>query len=253
MQVDWSPLEQELRLWRSAQLNLPIWWRDDDAISQTSTLDRMTKLAERLEVAIHLAVIPKHADASLVAVCQDQPRLVPMVHGWAHQNHATEGHKKAEFGEMRQELDEDAQAGIKQMRTLFSDGFVEIFVPPWNRIEPKLMSKLATFGYKAVSTFTPRKTREAAAGLVEINTHLDPINWRDDGGLVSQDVLISGLVGLLQDRRLDRTDTAEPLGILTHHLVQNAETWAFTETCLARLLDGGATPVNLRTCMDRLP
>lgn len=253
MRIDWSPLAQELRIWRSTQLDLPIWWRDDDAISQTDALDRMARLAQRLGIPVHLAVIPKLADASLVLACKNQPLLVPMVHGWAHQDHAAEGRKKAEFGELRDELVDDAQAGIERMETLFMDDFIEVFVPPWNRIDPELVSKLAALGYKAVSAFTPRKARYPAKNLVQINTHLDPINWRGDRVLVSPEALISGLVGNLRDRREGRADATEPLGVLTHHLVQNAETWAFTETCFAKLLEGGAIPINLQTCGDRLP
>jgi hypothetical protein len=58
-------------------------------------------------------------------------------------------------------------------------------------------------------------------------------------------VLIAGIVKLLEDRRLGRTDTTEPLGFLTHHLVHDDAIWGFTERCLSVLLEGGAKPCNL--------
>ncbi len=121
-----------------------------------------------------------------------------------------------------------------------------VFVPPWNRIDPALAERLGSLGYIALSTFTPREGRLVAPGLVQINTHLDPINWRGGGGLLPADQLIHQLVVLLRDRREGRTDAEEPLGLLTHHLVHDAAIWGFTESCLARLLDGGAVAVDLR-------
>lgn len=251
--VDWTPLQNELRIWHDEGLALPLWWRDDDAISHTAALDRMVTLAQQIDMAVHIAVIPKHADQSLVDVVIAEPKLVPLVHGWAHENHATQGRKKAEFGEPRQGQIQDTRNAIDRMRTLFGAALTEVFVPPWNRIDPTLIPRLPGLGYRALSTFTPRETRKPNDGLVQINTHIDPIDWRGGGGLRSPELLLSNLIQQLQDRREGRADAAEPLGMLTHHLVQDVETWDFTQTCLSRLLDAGAKPLDLHTRIDTLP
>lgn len=251
--ADWSALQDELRIWRSEGLTLPLWWRDDDAVSHTPALDQMLVRARHLNMPVHIAVIPKHADQSLVDLVLDEPKLVPLVHGWAHENHATQGRKKAEFGEQRASLLGDASAAIEQMKALFGTAFAEVFVPPWNRIDPDLIPHLPALGYHALSTFTPRTTRLPVAGLAQINTHVDPINWRGGAGLLAPDTLVFRLIQHLQDRRQGRADAAEPLGMLTHHLVQDAETWAFTQDCLSCLLDAGAVPLNLHGAKDDLP
>ncbi|MEW9921615.1 polysaccharide deacetylase family protein [Marimonas sp. MJW-29] len=247
--ADWSPLRRELALWRDEGRDLPLWWRDDDAVSVTPALQQLAALAERLDLPVHLAVVPKTAEPSLGDTCGAAAHLVPLVHGWAHRNHAPEGEKKAEFGYERTGLREDAAAGLARMRALFGDTLVEVFVPPWNRIAPGLIPDLAPMGYRGLSAFTPRKARFAAPGLVQINTHLDPIHWRGGGRLVAEETLIADLVALLRDRREGRTDAAEPLGLLTHHLVHDDDIWRFTERCLEELLEGDARPVDLRAEM----
>lgn len=252
MQIDWSPVTAELARLRAAKLDLPIWWRDDDAVAATDALARLGALSEKVGVPVHLAVIPKLAEPSLVAACQGT-RLVPMVHGWAHQNHAPLLAKKAEFGHPREALRSDAEAGLARMTALFGDKVLKVFVPPWNRMDARLVGALAEIGYLGLSTFTPRKTRLAAPGLVQINTHIDPIHWRGGGGLVPVETLVAQIAALLKNRREGRADASEPLGLLTHHLVHDAGIWAFTESCLQILLDGGARPVDLRALGGALP
>ena len=91
MIVDWRPLMVELEVWQSTGLSLPLWWRDDDAVTITPQLDRLTALSDRLGLPVHLAVIPQDADDALTGHILDNSCLIPVVHGWAHQNHAPQG------------------------------------------------------------------------------------------------------------------------------------------------------------------
>ncbi len=247
MTFDFTPLQAELALWRAKGRHLPLWWRDDDAVAQTAALDRLTDLAEALSLPVHLAVIPQAATEGLARFCASTAFTVPLVHGWAHQDHAPEGQKKAEFGHPRPDAVTETRRALDRMQHLFGPHLLPMFVPPWNRIDDTVIAALPAQGYTALSTYLPRPARLAAPGLVQINTHIDPIHWRGGGGLVPPETQIAALVAHLQDRRTGRADVAEPLGILTHHLVQDAETWAFTESLIATLLKGGATPVTLRT------
>ncbi len=253
MRIDWSNLDTELAHWRAAQLQLPIWWRDDDAISQTPALDQLMELSRELGVCVHLAVIPKFADQSLVDAFQSYRGFVPLVHGWAHENHAPPSAKKAEFAHQRPALVDEARMGLDRLRTLFGKDSVEVFVPPWNRIHPELVAELPRLGYKTLSTFTPRQTRFAAPGLLQVNTHIDPINWRGGGGLADPEKLLTQLVSHLKDRREGRADATEPLGILTHHLVHDADIWTFTRDCISHLLDGGAEAVTISSKDGAVP
>ena len=252
MAADWSPLTRELAQWRAEGRDLPVWWRDDDARMATPALDRLVTLSARLDLPLHLAVVPEDAGPSLRDVAR-LPHVIPLVHGWAHRNHAPAGEKKSEFPQDRAEAYGEAVAARDRLAALFGDDLLPVFVPPWNRIGDDLVPRLAGLGYAGLSTFTPRRDRLAAPGLVRINTHLDPIDWRGGGGLLAEDALTALLVGLLQDRRHGRTDATEPLGLLTHHLVHDAAIWSFVERVSGRLLDGGARPVNLWELREALP
>lgn len=243
--TDWAPLHKELEIWRSEGRRLRYWWRDDDAVTETPALQRLIGVAQARSLPCHLAVIPKNADDTLVQVCQTTEALVPLVHGWSHENQSPAGQKKAEFGHARQALSTDAARGFARMEALFADDFVPCFVPPWNRISPTLVTELPALGYNILSTYAPRLMAEAAPGLRQINTHIDPINWRGGGGLLPLDFLIKHTSDLLEKRRKGLCDATEALGILTHHLVHDEDIWRFTETLIARLNDAGGVAIHL--------
>ncbi|MFV0512306.1 MAG: polysaccharide deacetylase family protein [Jhaorihella sp.] len=242
MTPDWSPLDAELKQWQGTGLTLPLWWRDDDAVTRTPALERLSGLAHGLDMPVHLAVIPAQADAALADAVALHRHLIPVVHGWAHVSHAPAGEKKAEFGAHRPlpaMLEETAQ-GLARLTGLFGDRLRPIFVPPWNRIANEVATGLPAAGYAVLSTFTPRKAPKAAPGLLQINTHLDPVAWKAGRGLIPPEALIAQVAAQLGDRRTGRTDRDEPYGILTHHLVHDEAIWAFTDALLARLLNGPA-------------
>lgn len=241
MQVDWSPVTNELKLWRAAGLDLPLWWRDDDAIAATPELEQLIALSMDVDVPVHLAVIPKMADAGLAARVLEADCVIPVVHGWAHENHAPISDKKAEFGAGRGDVSDEVLRGFKRLQTLFGDQLKPMFVPPWNRIAPQHYAALTKAGYSCLSTFMPRAATNASAGLEQINTHLDPIAWRKGKALFAPDQLVSKLAKLLVDRRIGSADNNEPLGLLTHHLVHDAEVWEFTRQALLTLQSGPVT------------
>jgi hypothetical protein len=248
MTADWTPLDRELAEWASSGLTLPLWWRDDDATTTGEALDRLTGMAEARGIPVHLAVIPKGATRGLAAYVSGSSHLIAAVHGWAHQNHAPLGEKMAEFGDHRllPEMEGEVADGLDMLTQLFGSRLCRMFVPPWNRISPQVVAGLHGLGITSLSTFTPRRARQAAPGLTQINTHLDPINWKAGRGLADPDTLIAGLVRQLEDRRSGRADNDEPYGILTHHLVHNEAIWGFTDALLRRLMAG---PVRVWTAL----
>ncbi len=249
MSIDWSPLKSELSQWRRAGLALPIWWRDDDAVAGTPALTRLAKLSADTGVPVFVAVIPDLVEASLPFVMAQLPGLIPVVHGWRHISHAPVGFKNAEFGQPRADAAAELTTALERLKQHFGAGLLPLFVPPWNRIDPAFLPMLAAAGYKAVSTYGPRKAPFGATGMHQINTHIDPIFWRGDRGLVAPDILVIDIVTILRDRREGRTDATEPLGLLTHHLVHTEAVWDFSGNILRVLLDGGAVPADLRTIL----
>ena len=200
----------------------------------------LTKLSETLGLPVHLAIIPRDADGELAQYVARHTALVPVVHGWAHLDHAPKDEKKSEFRLHRPmgEIIGDAHLGLQHLRGVFGDRVSPMFVPPWNRIAPEVVQQLPGLGYRFLSTATPRKTAKPAPELEQINTHLDPIDWRGTRGLADPDMLIVKTAQMLRDRREGQTDNTEPFGVLTHHLVHDQDIWTFTEILLQKLMAG---------------
>ncbi len=253
MSTLWQPLRDELRLCRADGLDVPLWWRDDDATRPTRALDRLTALGQRIGIPVHLAVIPAHAEPALGDHLRDKDGLIALVHGWAHENHAPEGAKKAEFGHPRPDGAAEIATAIARLECLFGPHLLRVFVPPWNRFDDSFISALTGSGFRVLSTFMARQTQMAAPGLLRINTHIDPIDWRGTRGLVMPAQIIAGAVDRLRARRAGTEDGTEPLGLLTHHLVHTEDVWHFTETFLSEMLAGGAEPASIARLTEAGP
>lgn len=241
---DFGPLRKVLRRCANAEMQVPLWWRDDDTIEASTALDELLSLSDSLGVAVHLAVIPAHVNRSLAARLKDTDTFV-MVHGWAHENLAPVGHKKAEFGEWNPDASQKIKTGRARLDDLFADRFLPIFVPPWNRMDQKFTTDLVNLGFDAVSAFGPRGG-DLPERLAQVNTHVDPIFWKGNRNLVDPDMLVQSTVRLLEDRLQGHTDAAEPLGYLTHHLVHTDAIWNFSKAWLTEMLEGGAHPITLK-------
>ncbi|HSG94611.1 MAG TPA: polysaccharide deacetylase family protein [Afifellaceae bacterium] len=236
-----APVVDELQRWRDQGLTLPLWWRDDDAIAPTQALDRLLALAESFDAPLHLAVVPRPAEDALAEGVGDAAQVFAIPHGWQHGNHAPAGEKKAEFGAHRPievMLDEVAR-GWRRIEGMFGSRAVPIFVPPWNRVCPAVIEGLAGVGLAAVSTFLPREAKYPSPGLLQVNSHLDPIAWRAGGDLADPDALAADIVAQLTDRRDGPVDNSEPFGLLTHHLAHDERVWSFVEAFVEVVVESG--------------
>jgi len=79
-----------------------------------------------------------------------------------------------------------------------------------------------------------RASRIAASGVVQCNTHVDPIAWRDGRRFIGAERALDDVVAHLALRREGRVDADEPTGLLTHHLVFDADAWRFVGELVAR-------------------
>ena len=238
---DWSPLRSAMADCRRAGVTVPLWWRDDDAVAPTPDLDQLSDLAVDLGMRVHLAIIPARAERALVPYCADAP-LVPVVHGWAHADHGAGADKKNEFLTPRAGRSAEARQGLERLRGLFGSALRPMFVPPWNRIGADLIPALGDMGYSHLSTFGPRHAANAAPGLVQVNTHVDPIWWKGTRDLVDADTLIEGVAAHLRARATGEVDADEPLGLLTHHLVHSLAIWSFVRGFVTEMQMAGAEP-----------
>lgn len=249
MIVDWVPLRRALADLRHEGVPLPIWWRDDDAVAQTPALERLSAVAERLSFPVHLAIIPKRAGADLTRYLANTDAMIPVTHGWTHDNHAPSDRKKSEFGLPRVDGAAEINQAMTRMTRLFGKRFLPLFVPPWNRLDPCHYPALQSAGFAAVSLFGPRPEVRTDNGLIRINTHIDPIDWRGSRDLTDPNHLVAIAVRNLEARRTGSADASEPLGYLTHHLVHSENLWEFSGQILTELLEGGAFVQTLDTLL----
>ncbi len=233
--TSWSDLGDELDRWADGGLSATLWWRDDDAAEATPALGRLFGLRAGLGVPLALAVVPAAAAADLAAATRDADGVTVLQHGYAHRNHAGHGAPKAELGPDRAPDDAlgELAAGRERLVALFGGPAAAVLVPPWNRIAEGLLPRLGAAGYTGLSTYGPRARALAAPGVVQINTHVDLIDWRGGRGFVGEAAALGLAVGHLAARRGDAADGGEPSGLLSHHLVHDETAWGFIEAFVA--------------------
>ena len=201
------------------------WLRDDDAVASTAALDRL--LGVMAGVPLTLAVIPQGTGAPLADRLADAPGVTVALHGWAHANHAPEGEKKQELGRHRpvSRVLAELALGRDRLAAFYGARFARVLVPPWNRIDGAVVAGLQGIGIAALSVFGPAQ----AAALPVVNTHVDIIDWHGSGG--------GWPVERLTQAMLHAIGRDDPLGILTHHLVHDAQAWMFLEGLIALTAD----------------
>ena len=233
----WSWLLRELDRWGESGRRADFWWRDDDAFSANRRLERLLELRTRHSTPLALAVIPARLDASLGPGLQNHRGVSVLQHGYSHHSHAAAGERKLELGGARTSEDilDDLQRGRQILQQHFSARFTPVLVPPWNRIDQRIVTALPTIGFTGISTMRVRRNAWPAKGLRQVNTHLDPVNWRHNGGFIGLYPALGMLVQHLVARRSGYRDIDEPTGLLSHHLVQNEAVWQFFDDLLAML------------------
>ncbi|SLN20029.1 polysaccharide deacetylase family protein [Oceanibacterium hippocampi] len=223
----------ELDRWHAAGRTADFWWRDDDAVAAGPALDRLSALARRAGVPLALAVIPANLDDSLGA---GEGQYV-LQHGYAHANHAGPDEKKCELAANRPAdavLDELCR-GRAILERRFGARFLNVLVPPWNRIAAPLAARLGEAGYTGLSTWKARPAAVPLSGLVQVNCHADPVNWRGGRGYLGDQAFALQIADHLAARREGRADPGEPTGILSHHLAMDEATWGGLERLLELL------------------
>ena len=234
MAAGWNALESEIARWRDAGRSVEFWLRDDDAVRPTKALERLLALAGNAGVPVALAVIPALAEPGLFAMLPASADILQ--HGSDHSNRAIAGEKKTEYppGEASQAALKRLAEGRRQLAWLAGGRLLAVLAPPWNRIPAEVVAQLANCGIHGVSRYGPRKRLLAAPGVVEVNTHVDLINWKRDRGFVGAEQALLLAAQHLAARRNESADRDEPTGWLTHHAVHDEAAWAFLAELFAR-------------------
>ncbi len=234
----WQALDDEIAHWRDAGRDAELWWRDDDAADASPALDRLLELSVEAAVPLALAVVPAQATPALAARLADMQTHDGFVvdvlqHGYTHANHALPPDKKSELGPHRPAMLVLGELGTGRMalERLFAERALPVLVPPWNRIAPALVPALPEIGFTGLSTFAARRRAEPVKRLLQVNTHVDLIDWKDRRAFVGHDAAVAALVEAL---RHSRSATGEPVGLLSHHLAMDEGAWDFLRSFVGK-------------------
>lgn len=234
--TDWRSLDQELLAWEKAGRRPVFWWRDDDAARATDSLSRLLDLRAEQDLPLSLAVVPGLLEDSLERGLGDRRGLSLLQHGHRHTNHASPEQKKIELGGNKptNEILEALLAGKKKGEAVFGRDWLPVLVPPWNRIEDRVLSHLPGLGFRGLSVHG--RGRDRSQGLTIVNSHLDIVRWKPAAHFLGEAPLLAQLVSGLQARRLeDSPGSEEPCGILTHHQVHDPASWRFLKSLFSHL------------------
>lgn len=235
--TSWAAIDEELARWRDAGRTPTVWWRDDDAVDATPALDRLLSLQRTHGVPLALAIVPAGATPALAARLAQVPGIDLLQHGYAHSNHAPPGEKKSELGPERPAMMVLGELGTGwlALERLFGPAVLPVLVPPWNRMAPGLVPALPEIGFRGLSTFGIRPQRRFVSGWVQVNTHIDLIDWRTRRFAGAEAVLDA----LARALAAARAGSEEPLGVLSHHLAMDEAAWDFLSSLWERV---GGTP-----------
>ncbi len=225
-------LEQSLDAWRQAGRTATFWWRDDDAAAPHRGLDQLLRLRADLGVPMALATVPAQLEAGVAATLNGEQNLWILQHGFDHCNRAPAGCKSCEFPPSLEPAAAIArlQRGRQLLTEAFAGRFLPVLVPPWNRFDDGLRPQLPAAGLGGISAMWPRP-RPAVDSLIEVNCHLDPVEWHAPPSRASR--FIGGWRAAamaarhLQARLAGPVDPEEPTGLLTHHAAFDRDCWDF--------------------------
>ncbi len=226
---EWDALDRILNARAAAGRAADFWWRDDDATERTEALDRLLALRDALDVPLALAVIPATATGGLAEAVSGVSGIDVLQHGYAHVSHRPAGAKKAELAADRDVWDvaRDIADGRGRMIELFGDdGWLDVMVPPWNRIDATVAALLPGLGFHGLTTFRGRNLEDASESLRLVNTHIDIVDWQTTRGFAGDEPLLNAAVEALE------TD-APAVGLLTHHLAHDEACWDFIDRFVA--------------------
>ncbi len=257
----WRALDDELDAWAAAGRVADFWWRDDDAHVAGAALDRLLGVAAETGVPVALAVVPVLADTAFAGALGGSGAAV-LQHGYAHENTAPDRAKRIELGLHRPipHTLADLAVGREKLAGLFGPAALPVLVPPWNRIAPALVPMLPEIGYRGLSRYAARRRAAPVAGLIEVNAHVDIVDWKAPAGtdrpagladprpFAGETTVLDALVDHLRARRTGGAHGEEPTGLLTHHLVHGADAWNFVAALLVRI--GGHPAARWRSAAD---
>jgi hypothetical protein len=220
-------LDHELAIWRRAWRTPILWWRDDDCRQPTWRLDRLLNVSAGLPMT--LAVIPDQDLKPLARHLEDHKQVSIAQHGVDHENRLPIPGPRSEFP--RALTQEQINTWVQAGRNRLSAAGLEphLFVPPWNEADDRLITAISSARY---ATYSIGIYGEPRGGLDHVGAQVDVLRWKHAPRFRGRSRILEAMRLQLEKRRLaGRFD--EPIGLLTHHLDHDEETWQFLEWFVA--------------------
>lgn len=223
MSDPWKSLHEELQQWDEPAA---FWWRDDDAVSETQELHQLVAIQQHHQLPLHLAAIPHDTEESLATVTNAAPNVWILQHGYDHQSHAKEQQRKIELGgdQSFEALLTKLSKGRIILQQQFTERYIDIIVPPWNRFNETALRAIEELGYLAISALGLNENTDKY--MPRLNVHVDIIDWQQRR-FAGTTACISNIVKQLEIRRNNRMLRLQPIGIMSHHLAHDQACWRF--------------------------
>ncbi len=211
---------------------LPFFLRDDDIDADEETLRELLDISLARRAPVNLEVIPGRLTEAGIRLVSDHKRFTPDLieldqHGWQHTNHETTG-RKCEFGPSRsyEQQYADIAQGKALLEAAFEELFTPVFTPPWNRYTADTLRALQELGFVAFSGLG-NGTPVAGYGFQDLSVTLDLYRWKEGVAMKAPTLFIEELITQLR--------AGDPIGLLLHHKVMDADAFAFLDGLLATL------------------
>jgi peptidoglycan/xylan/chitin deacetylase (PgdA/CDA1 family) len=204
-----------------------VFFRDDDAGRDDRRLAAMLDRFEAHRVGVDVAVIPALVGRALADALHrrvDAGGVRLHQHGLAHVNHEPTG-RKHEFGPSRglSRQSTDVATGRRLLLDWFGEADVEpVFTPPWNRCTPDTGAALLAHDLRVLSrdhTAPPLRL----PGLAEVPVTLDWFGHHKG---------VRWTPAALATRLADQVRAGDPIGVMLHHAVTDADELARVDELL---------------------
>jgi hypothetical protein len=235
--MSWGLLEEEIGRWREAGRTVEFWWRDDDAVAPTAPVKQLLELSARTGVPLALAVIPLAAKAELfdgmrARCCCTAPTIATALRpGTRRPSSPSTSPTMRRSGALAVH-----ERGWRSSPAGLRAGTRAALEP----LQARARAGARVHGVRGFSAYGARAAAQAAAGVIEVNTHIDIIEWRATRAFCGEEAALAAAIRHLAARRTGAADSAEPTGWLTHHELHDSAAWNFLEQLFERTRRLGA-------------
>ncbi|MGG4340427.1 DUF2334 domain-containing protein [Paenibacillus lautus] len=225
----WRELEKYIEMLYRMQKPIKIWFRDDDLGFYIPEVKKMVNLFDKVEVPIVYSAIPSLLVNETIDIVRSSKTAFVAQHGWNHRNNSLKAGVKTEFDDDACELSimiNNINQGKKKLQDLFGPKYLNVFVPPWHEMSPKLEQEIYKCRFHYISSWGPNGRNDN--NFYEINTQVDIIDWSISDKFAGENYALSQLVSELQEG-LTKENSRLCIGILSHHRTMGTEGFEFVE------------------------